>query len=132
LGPGIRSLRSKEATSKETPVNFGRTSFGAPVILTNSWLKTRCLHHFRDGLVNLTCGIHHLDASRFFGVTPVTTAPIGSGSVMPGIRIVFNMGLVGTLGFAYGLCGNIFDEHGMKTSMPVVGRQIMDTAHCRT
>ena len=42
--------------------------------------------------------------------------------------IVFAMGLVGTLGFAYERGGSIFDERGLKAAMSMVGRQITDTA----
>jgi len=42
--------------------------------------------------------------------------------------IVFAMGLVGTLGFAYERGGSIFDERGLKAAMTMVGRQITDTA----
>jgi C4-dicarboxylate transporter DctM subunit len=42
--------------------------------------------------------------------------------------IVFSMGLVGTLGFAYERGGAIFDERGLKAAMSMVGRQITDTA----
>lgn len=42
--------------------------------------------------------------------------------------IVFAMGLVGALGFAYERGGSVFDERGIKAAMSMVGRQIMDTA----
>ena len=42
--------------------------------------------------------------------------------------IVFAMGLIGTLGFAYERGGSIFSERGLKASMSMVGRQITDTA----
>ncbi|MGC9370007.1 MAG: TRAP transporter large permease [Paracoccaceae bacterium] len=42
--------------------------------------------------------------------------------------IVFSMGLVGTLGFAYERGGSVFDERGLKAAMSMVGRQITDTA----
>lgn len=42
--------------------------------------------------------------------------------------IVFSMGLVGTLGYAYERGGAIFDERGLKAAMSMVGRQITDTA----
>ena len=42
--------------------------------------------------------------------------------------IVFAMGLVGTLGFAFERGGSIFSERGLKAAMSMVGRQITDTA----
>ncbi len=42
--------------------------------------------------------------------------------------IVFAMGLVGTLGFAYERGGSLFSERGLKAAMSMVGRQITDTA----
>ena len=42
--------------------------------------------------------------------------------------IVFAMGLVGTLGFAWERGGSIFSERGLKAAMSMVGRQITDTA----
>ena len=42
--------------------------------------------------------------------------------------IVFAMGLIGTLGFAYERGGSIFSERGLKAAMSMVGRQTMDTA----
>ncbi|HCE70863.1 MAG TPA: C4-dicarboxylate ABC transporter permease, partial [Ruegeria sp.] len=44
------------------------------------------------------------------------------------LPIVFAMGLVGTLGFAYERGGSILDERGLKAAMSMVGRQVMDTA----
>ena len=44
--------------------------------------------------------------------------------------IVFAMGLVGTLGFAYERGGAIWDERGLRAAMSMVGRQITD--HVRT
>ena len=44
------------------------------------------------------------------------------------LPIVFAMGLVGTLGFAYERGGAIFSERGLKAAMSMVGRQITDTA----
>ncbi len=48
--------------------------------------------------------------------------------VLVRLPIVFAMGLVGTLGFAYERGGSIFDERGIKAAMSMVGRQITDTA----
>lgn len=48
--------------------------------------------------------------------------------VLVRLPIVFAMGLVGTLGFAYERGGSIFDERGLKAAMSMVGRQITDTA----
>ncbi|MGV6850456.1 MAG: TRAP transporter large permease subunit, partial [Marinibacterium sp.] len=48
--------------------------------------------------------------------------------VLMRLPIVFAMGLVGTLGFAYERGGAIFDERGLKAAMSMVGRQITDTA----
>ncbi|PHQ71846.1 MAG: C4-dicarboxylate ABC transporter permease [Sneathiella sp.] len=42
--------------------------------------------------------------------------------------IVFAMGLVGTLGFAYERGGAFFSERGLNAAMSMVGRQITDTA----
>lgn len=42
--------------------------------------------------------------------------------------IVFAMGLVGTIGFAYERGGSLFSERGYKAAMSMVGRQITDTA----
>ncbi len=42
--------------------------------------------------------------------------------------IVFAMGLVGTLGFAYERGDSLFSERGLKAAMSMVGRQITDTA----
>ncbi len=42
--------------------------------------------------------------------------------------IVFAMGLVGTFGYTYVRGGSFFDGRGMKASMSMVGRQIVDTA----
>ena len=50
------------------------------------------------------------------------------GLVLVRMPIVFAMGLVGTLGYAYQRGGSIFDERGMKAAMSMVGRQVMDTA----
>ncbi len=62
----------------------------------------------------------------------MTAALIGFGIalvlVLVRMPIVFAMGLVGTLGFAYERGGSIFDERGMKAAMSMVGRQITDTA----
>ena len=44
------------------------------------------------------------------------------------IPIVFAMGLVGTFGYAYVRGGSLFDTRGMKASMSMVGRQIVDTS----
>ncbi|MDX1744121.1 MAG: TRAP transporter large permease, partial [Ruegeria sp.] len=44
------------------------------------------------------------------------------------LPIVFAMGLVGTLGFAYERGDSIFSERGLKAAMSMVGRQITDTA----
>ena len=48
--------------------------------------------------------------------------------VLVRLPIVFAMGLVGTLGYAYERGGSIFDERGIKAAMSMVGRQITDTA----
>ncbi len=48
--------------------------------------------------------------------------------VLVRMPIVFAMGLVGTLGFAYERGGSIFSERGLKAAMSMVGRQTMDTA----
>lgn len=48
--------------------------------------------------------------------------------VMVRLPIVFAMGLVGTLGYAYERGGAIFSERGLKAAMSMVGRQITDTA----
>jgi len=42
--------------------------------------------------------------------------------------IVFAMGVVGTLGYAYERGGSLFDDRGMRASLSMVGRQITDTA----
>ncbi|GFE52112.1 C4-dicarboxylate ABC transporter permease [Roseobacter cerasinus] len=42
--------------------------------------------------------------------------------------IVFAMGLVGTLGFAFERGGSAFDARGLKAAMSMVGRQVTDTA----
>jgi C4-dicarboxylate transporter, DctM subunit len=42
--------------------------------------------------------------------------------------IVFAMGLVGTLGFAYERGGSMFSGRGLNASLSMVGRQITDTA----
>ena len=44
------------------------------------------------------------------------------------LPIVFSMGLVGTLGYAYERGGSLLSERGMKAAMSMVGRQITDTA----
>lgn len=44
------------------------------------------------------------------------------------LPIVFAMGLVGTLGFAYERGGSIFDERGLRAGLSMAGRQITDTA----
>jgi tripartite ATP-independent transporter DctM subunit len=44
------------------------------------------------------------------------------------LPIVFAMGAVGTLGFAYERGGSIFDDRGLSASLSMVGRQITDTA----
>lgn len=44
------------------------------------------------------------------------------------VPIVFAMGLVGTLGFAYVRGGSLFDDRGLNAAMSMVGRQITDTA----
>lgn len=44
------------------------------------------------------------------------------------LPIVFAMGLVGTLGFAYERGGSIFDERGLRAALSMAGRQITDTA----
>ncbi len=48
--------------------------------------------------------------------------------VLVRMPIVFAMGLVGTLGFAFERGGSIFSERGLKAAMSMVGRQITDTA----
>nr|WP_319947220.1 TRAP transporter large permease [uncultured Shimia sp.] len=48
--------------------------------------------------------------------------------VLVRLPIVFAMGLVGTLGYAYQRGGSILDERGLKAAMSMVGRQITDTA----
>lgn len=48
--------------------------------------------------------------------------------VLVRLPIVFAMGLVGTLGYAYERGGSILDERGLKAAMSMVGRQITDTA----
>ncbi|PIE11309.1 MAG: C4-dicarboxylate ABC transporter permease [Rhodobacterales bacterium] len=62
----------------------------------------------------------------------MTAALIGFGLVLLlcllRMPIVFSMGLVGTLGFAYERGGSIFDERGLKAAMSMVGRQVTDTA----
>lgn len=44
------------------------------------------------------------------------------------LPIVFAMGLVGTLGFAYERGGSLLDARGLKAALSMVGRQIIDTA----
>ncbi len=44
------------------------------------------------------------------------------------LPIVFSMGLVGTLGYAYERGGSLLSERGMKAAMSMVGRQVTDTA----
>ena len=62
----------------------------------------------------------------------MTAALIGFASVLLLVfirmPIVFAMGLVGTLGFAFERGGSMFDERGLKAAMSMVGRQITDTA----
>ncbi|TCS63315.1 tripartite ATP-independent transporter DctM subunit [Primorskyibacter sedentarius] len=62
----------------------------------------------------------------------MTAALIGFGVVLflvlLRMPIVFAMGFVGTLGFAYERGGSLFDERGMRASLSMVGRQITDTA----
>jgi tripartite ATP-independent transporter DctM subunit len=62
----------------------------------------------------------------------MTAALIGFGVVLflvlLRMPIVFAMGLVGTLGFAYERGGSLFDDRGMRASLSMVGRQITDTA----
>ncbi|MBK1636425.1 TRAP transporter large permease [Rhodovulum adriaticum] len=48
--------------------------------------------------------------------------------VLMRMPIVFAMGLVGTIGYAYERGGSILDERGLKAAMSMVGRQITDTA----
>jgi len=48
--------------------------------------------------------------------------------VLVRVPIVFAMGLVGTIGFAYERGGSLFSERGYKAAMSMVGRQITDTA----
>ncbi|MFP7674816.1 TRAP transporter large permease [Marivita sp. S0852] len=62
----------------------------------------------------------------------MTAALIGFGVVLflvlLRMPIVFAMGFVGTLGFAYERGGSFFDERGLRASLSMVGRQITDTA----
>ena len=62
----------------------------------------------------------------------MTAALIGFGIVLVLVLlrmpIVFAMGFVGTLGFAYERGGSMFDERGLRASLSMVGRQITDTA----
>lgn len=62
----------------------------------------------------------------------MTAALIGFGVVLLLVLlrmpIVFAMGLVGTLGFAYERGGSLFDDRGLRASLSMVGRQITDTA----
>jgi tripartite ATP-independent transporter DctM subunit len=44
------------------------------------------------------------------------------------LPIVFAMGLVGTLGYAYERGGSMLSERGLKAAMSMVGRQITDTS----
>ncbi|WP_341236154.1 TRAP transporter large permease [uncultured Sulfitobacter sp.] len=48
--------------------------------------------------------------------------------VLVRMPIVFAMGLVGTLGFAYERGGSILDGRGLTAAVSMVGRQITDTA----
>lgn len=48
--------------------------------------------------------------------------------VLVRMPIVFAMGLVGALGYAYERGGSIFDERGLKAAVSMVGRQTIDTA----
>ncbi|WP_114284095.1 TRAP transporter large permease [Candidatus Halocynthiibacter alkanivorans] len=48
--------------------------------------------------------------------------------VLVRLPIVFAMGLVGTLGFAYERGGSIISGRGLNASLSMVGRQITDTA----
>ena len=65
----------------------------------------------------------------------MTAALIGFGIVLVLVLlrmpIVFAMGFVGTLGFAYERGGSMFDERGLRASLSMVGRQITDTAQGR-
>ncbi len=48
--------------------------------------------------------------------------------VLMRLPIVFAMGLVGTLGYAYERGGSVFSDRGLNAAMSMVGRQVMDTA----
>lgn len=62
----------------------------------------------------------------------MTASLIGFGVVLILVLlrmpIVFAMGFVGTLGFAYERGGSLFDERGLRASLSMVGRQVTDTA----
>lgn len=62
----------------------------------------------------------------------MTASMIGFGVVLVLVLlrmpIVFAMGFVGTLGFAYERGGSLFDERGLRASLSMVGRQVTDTA----
>ena len=74
----------------------------------------------------------HLYPPFLVGALPMTAALIGFALVLVlvllRLPIVFAMGLVGTLGFAYERGGSILSERGLKAAMSMVGRQITDTA----
>lgn len=62
----------------------------------------------------------------------MTVALIGFAAVLVLVLvrmpIVFAMGLVGTLGYAFERGGSVFDDRGLKAALSMVGRQITDTA----
>lgn len=62
----------------------------------------------------------------------MTAALIGFGIVLVLVLlrmpIVFAMGLVGTLGFAFERGGSLFDERGLRAALSMAGRQVTDTA----
>ncbi len=62
----------------------------------------------------------------------MTAALIGFGVVLVLVLlrmpIVFAMGFVGTLGYAYERGGSLFDDRGLRASLSMVGRQVTDTA----
>ncbi|WP_368185067.1 TRAP transporter large permease [Aestuariibius sp. HNIBRBA575] len=62
----------------------------------------------------------------------MTAALIGFGVVLVLVLlrmpIVFAMGIVGTLGYAYERGGSLFDARGLRASLSMVGRQVTDTA----
>ncbi len=62
----------------------------------------------------------------------MTTAIVGFAIVLLlvllRLPIAFSMGIVGAFGYAYERGGSILDERGLKATMSMVGRQIMDTA----